>query len=410
MNEDRQFPGTWTEAQELRDDLFRRAGTGEMTGEEADAEAERLGLDRLSTTPDPEQFNPKRLTHWTLPMAMAWIAYRDLAIVREWSALYCRECVEWHWRHWRVGADGPIREGWKLEQRPKPTVSLLGIVSVLKQEAGEDAPTVSIREAQEALWTALQEDFFAASGVDQATGLRVAIPALEWHELLLVEGPGSVDEVRRGLLGSGYRDVLVPSVALDGFWKTEISRRERLPPLVTPTGDGYMPLYCAAQWIATEGGTIDFDPGTPVPWRQAFTVLLEALSSDKVKAVGTRDGSREPLPGHHFADCQVEYPFCNPEAEMLWDDTLHLRSYPYLDQESWRRGFDDALLHGFKPRWTRLMVAKEDVRTRWPFSVTGVSSIARFLARLAGAARHRRSPGGWHMGSGDLPGAGEAAA
>lgn len=71
-----------------REKLFERAKYGEISGEEADAEAVRLGLSRFSSEPGPDEFRPEDLTHWTLPMALAWIAYMDLKEVREWSAPY----------------------------------------------------------------------------------------------------------------------------------------------------------------------------------------------------------------------------------------------------------------------------------------------------------------------------------
>ena len=46
-NSDPQATRSPAEIQALKDDLFRRAATGEITGEEADAEAERLGIGRL---------------------------------------------------------------------------------------------------------------------------------------------------------------------------------------------------------------------------------------------------------------------------------------------------------------------------------------------------------------------------
>lgn len=86
-----------------REKLFERAKYGEISGEEADGEAVRLGLSRFSSEPGPGEFRPEDLAHWTLPMAVAWIAYMDLEEVREWSAPYRAECFDWYWQRWRVG-------------------------------------------------------------------------------------------------------------------------------------------------------------------------------------------------------------------------------------------------------------------------------------------------------------------
>lgn len=351
--------------QDQRDQLFDRAKYGEITGDYADAEAIRLGLGSLSHKPGPDEFRPEAVTHWTLPMAVAWIAYRDLEEVREWSAPYRAECLHWIWQRWRVGLDGPIQEGWHLDRRSKPTLSLLRIGAAIDC-VEEKPPAMTIGEAQEALWIALQEGFFAASGIDTETDRRVEIPPLDWHELVVVEGKGEVDEVRRGLLGSGYRDPLVPSVAIRGLWREPVEKAMRLPALVRPDGDGYMPLYCAAQWIASESGQVNFSPEDPPRWRAAYTALLAAITSEKIRVVGLRSGEREIIPSHIFAGIQVDYPFEDPELELMVGPELYLRSYAYRDDEHWRGGFDDALIQKREDKWTRLMVDKPSVRRLWP--------------------------------------------
>jgi hypothetical protein len=67
-------------------------------------------------------------------------------------------------------------------------------------------------------------------------------------------------------------------------------------------------------------------------------------------------------------------------------DELHLRSYPYLDEEYWRRGFNDALVDRRGTRWRRLMVLKSDVARFWPFEPTdtyGFPCSRQWLAKLA---------------------------
>ena len=49
-----------------------------------------------------------------------------------------------------------------------------------------------------------------------------------------------------------------PSEDLGMGWQPRTSGK--LPPLVPPEGPGYMPLYCAAQYIATRDGTVEIDP------------------------------------------------------------------------------------------------------------------------------------------------------
>ena len=100
--QDRQREREEQEWQRKRDAILDRAKRGEITGEEADAEAEKLGPaplskrpGRFSTRPDPREVPAGVMAHWTLTMALVWILYRDLNKVREWDAEYCAECWRW---------------------------------------------------------------------------------------------------------------------------------------------------------------------------------------------------------------------------------------------------------------------------------------------------------------------------
>jgi hypothetical protein len=187
---------------EIRNNLIQKARDGELTGDQADAEAKRLGLGSLSKEPGPDKYLPEAEGQWTLVMTIAWIAYRDLDEVRNWSRAYREECWDWHWREWRVGFEGPINSGWFLEQRSKPTLSMLDISSGLDQIEDARSIAMSTGQAQVALWAALREGLIKASGIDSITGRRVEIAALDWHELVAVQGQNESDEVRRGCWGT----------------------------------------------------------------------------------------------------------------------------------------------------------------------------------------------------------------
>jgi hypothetical protein len=140
-----------------------------------------------------------------------------------------------------------------------------------------------------------------------------------------------------------------------------------LPPLVKPEGPGYMPLYCAAQWIATCGGFVNFDPSDEDFWKPAYEQLLARVASEEIKVIGTRDGKRQPVPGYHFAGCRVDYPFSDTPFGLLVSEDLFLWSVVYLDEEHWLKGHGDCLEDRHGPQWKRLMVLKADVAKCWPF-------------------------------------------
>src|SRR5262249_18960130 len=109
----------------VRDDLISKVGRGELTPDEAEAEAKRRGLGALSHAPDPETFNPMGEAWWTLPMALAWIAWRTPRHVCWFWDAYRLQCLDWHFREWGSGLDGPVRAGHFLEQRRPATLTLL---------------------------------------------------------------------------------------------------------------------------------------------------------------------------------------------------------------------------------------------------------------------------------------------
>jgi hypothetical protein len=112
----------------------------------------------------------------------------------------------------------------------------------------------------------------------------------------------------------------------------------QLPELVKPDGPGYMPLYCAAQWIVTHGGTREIDRSDEVLWRDAYKELLDRIASEDVKVFGVRDGATESVSGIHFASCLVNYPFSDPRLDLVLSEELCLFSRPYLDDDHWRIG------------------------------------------------------------------------
>ena len=105
-----------------RDDLITKVQRGEiLPPADAESEVKRLGLGPLASEPDANDYDPMRESFWTLPMAVAWIAYRTQDAVRNWWDDYRKKCWDWHFRAWRVPG-GPIFQGHFLEERPNATL------------------------------------------------------------------------------------------------------------------------------------------------------------------------------------------------------------------------------------------------------------------------------------------------
>jgi hypothetical protein len=184
-----------------------------------------------------------------------------------------------------------------------------------------------------------------------------------------------------------------------------------LPELMKPDSTGYMPLYCAAQWIATRGGTLEINPLGEGLWREAFKDLLDRIASEDVRVIGVRVPKRvrmmpwpsqmqalrdgitdepEHISGIHFASCSVRHPFSDA---LILSGEICLVSCPYLDDEHWRRGFNDSLQDRRSVRWHRLMVFKPDIARWWPFvSINANATLTQADATLSASASTQPQP------------------
>lgn len=150
----------------------------------------------------------------------------------------------------------------------------------------------------------------------------------------------------------------------------------RLPPPLSPIGEGSMPLYCCAHWIAANGGTVDFDlydSNLPETFSAAFEELCTNIGSEEVSGVtGLRDGKRERIDCVKFQLIKFQHPFSNTDLSFGDEPELFLLSCLDVDGPNdslvmWRPGrrFDDTS----NSEWSKLAAPKSEIRKRWPFTV-----------------------------------------
>jgi hypothetical protein len=369
-----------------RDDLIDDVQNGRMSPEAAEEEAARLGLPPLARVPDPASYNPMGETWWTLVMAIAWIAWRSPRKVCEFWDTYLRECWDWHCRGVRQGTRAPVQGRWSLKQREPTTLSRL------IREANYDK--ANVKDVKAKLWKVLSDNVMQATGMKRPKGEeRVLIPDHEWCDLAPFQRKGRIVLlVRKGQSvsdASGYNDVMVRRQSVMALWP--LLQREEcdrlLPPTMSPDGPGYMPLYCAAQWIATRGGTFTFDPHHTPNWHASYADLLPRISSGEVTVTGVRDGIGEKLDPNLFASVRVAYPFSDEPLDLILSEDLYLASCAYINQEHWRAGADDSLQNRHGVKVARIQVLKSDVVKWWPFGLDEAT------AETSAVSRAGRAPG-----------------
>ena len=369
-----------------RDDLIEDVKYGRMSPDEAEAGAIKLGLKPFASTPDPQKYNPIGEVWWSISMTVAWIAWRSGREVLESYDPYRLQCWDWHYQEWQVPG-GPIFKGHFLKQRQRATLSLLAFnerYDIANGSVRENS--ISVADAEARLWKALQDDQLRASGIPNNSDQRKPIPDYEWHDLKPVEENGR-DGVRYDLLSpKGYNEVICRRQAVTALWpERRLSQAKiQLPPTVRPDGPGYFQLYCAVQWIATRGGVQDFDPTDNKIWQEAYDELTARIASGHIGVTGIQGGMREKIEGHIFASMRVDHPFLETPLDLILSNELYLSSYPYVDDEHWKNGFDDSLQSRDGVRWSKLMVLKSEVAQFWPFSAETPSAPPAFRTGAPG--------------------------
>ena len=236
-----------------------------------------------------------------------------------------------------------------------------GTLSRLILEAKRDKPGISVEDAKAKLWKALSDNVMQATGMKLPNGEeRVLIPDHEWCDLVPFQRKGRTDLlVRKGQSvsgASGYNDVMVLRQSVMALWP--LVRREEcdklLPPTMSPEGPGYMPLYFAAQWIATRGGNFTFDPHHTPNWHGPYADLLARISLGEVTVTGVRDGIGGKLDPHLFASVRVAYPYADEPLDLILSEDVYLASGAYINEEHWRAGSDDNLQNRRGVKWARI--------------------------------------------------------
>lgn len=162
--------------------------------------------------------------------------------------------------------------------------------------------------------------------------------------------------------------------------KRKKKRTEPQPELVPPIGFGYMPLYCAAQWIATAGHSSPWNAVKASAWEGSYRDLCNAIASEEVKAIGVIEGIKNPVPAHLFQGCEVSH--IGNLSFPTRDDDYYLASSPYIGTSRWEdRTWDMLVGRNGLPRWDRLHVRNQDVRRLWPFNLLDKFSICKLKPR-----------------------------
>lgn len=385
-----------------RNEIISLARYGKISPEEAEAEAASKGWKPFAFQPEMPAFDPMRESRWTLSMAIAWIAWRDIGLVRENSLKFSSECWHWYFREWNEATNGERelipRAGWFLESWLEPTAIKLLMQERWLKRQNRLPPTacMSVVEAEEALWVALGDARVTADAVDSG-GKPVDIPAREWSYLKLFED-GKRDILKYDALDriSPYTVVKLKRDHLLQFWpspppvqakpESQFVEPEMYEPVAIPGKQGLVPLCAALHWIMTDRGTDKVALDDSDSWEVACDKLFSFIASDEITLIGTPRGGflSEQIPGYALATIKVLSPLNAPISDLLLSAPSHIDTSIYEGRDYWLKNFNDQLfLTGQAPAaWTHLQVKKADILKHWPRPAATIRSHKQCVAWL----------------------------
>ena len=167
-----------------RDDLLDQVRLGNISPQQAEDDAAKLGLEPFTTRPDPKDFDPRHEAMWTLPMALAWIIWRSPDPVREMWDLFRDKFRFWLPQDWQVPGQ-PKMHGHILEG--KEPAGLWDVMFELQQQPAVSPGVASWSDACRLLRIEAQRGALIVRGLPTAGGPPKIIPSVEWDDLEVTE-------------------------------------------------------------------------------------------------------------------------------------------------------------------------------------------------------------------------------
>jgi hypothetical protein len=222
------------------DSLFNAVLYEKMTPAQAELIAKQSGLPPLAPQPDPADYNAMLEAWWTLPMTIAWIAWRSPAeVIEVWDRYRC-QCSDWHYRERILDpTTGDAHKGYLLEPRQSATVRRMVFSEGYRRVHGTlPSDAIGIRDAMTKLRAALSGNQTQATGVKADTRHRIPIPHYEWRDLEFLELAGrdvarfrdrGIDDAR------GYDNLAFPRQDITAIWPvSRMDERDQKPPETGP--------------------------------------------------------------------------------------------------------------------------------------------------------------------------------
>lgn len=177
-----------------RDEILALAGMGKLSPDDAERRAIEENVGPLAHEPEPSIINPMELSRWSLAMATAWVAARQVSCVQRVSCEFAEATKRWQLGEWEASTDdGGIEEGegWFLQSLPPPTFrTVLLLESRCKSELSLSEPwLMSADDARKEIWKALGEGKLTVEALHKSAG-PIEVQSREWPYICLIAEKG----------------------------------------------------------------------------------------------------------------------------------------------------------------------------------------------------------------------------
>jgi hypothetical protein len=183
-----------------RSSIYARFTLGEITQEQAEAEARAAGFGTLERHPNPADYDPIREPFWTLPMTLAWIIYRSADPVARLMDSFQAETRIWLPTDY-VGENGKTEK--RLNLISPQRKSALDVINHAIKADDSLSQALSGIKARDELLRTLKSGQLQAFGIRPGESQHTSVPPITWETIttFFVDEPsiqasdiGSVDE------------------------------------------------------------------------------------------------------------------------------------------------------------------------------------------------------------------------
>lgn len=218
-----------------RAELLERARIGEITPEYAEITARANGLGTLSHTPDPVEYDPRKVALWSYEMTVAWIIWRRDDHVRGYWKEYLENLISWDSGPQLQSIDGKrtLRSGHVLTRGSYSSSGLELAVALhdanradARYPEGVPRPLVDFSGAAAKLRECLELGDIVALATVPEGKCQFEVEPEEWADIAIsLSYPGPVS-IRNTSAEVEYETVMFPSERVLALW----------PPFASPTG------------------------------------------------------------------------------------------------------------------------------------------------------------------------------